>query len=69
MKLDGRGLVDDLILTFMHRPHYLELPLFFIFDYYHCRGLVPSRFYLLAPSLWYFALIVIYGKYHEFSIF
>ena len=65
MRLNSRNIVDDPILTPLHR---LRCPKLLLFYTLFCRQrLVPTESLLLASSLWYSTPIVSHRKYHKFS--
>ena len=68
-KPDSRDLVDDLILTLLHRLRCHKL--FPLHTYrYPCRRPIPlHRSYPPVPSWWCPAPAVICGKHHDFFIF
>ena len=68
IKPDSRDLIDNLILTFLHRLHYPKLPLLWILRYHYCWHLVSLHFYPPTPSWWCFTLAVTQRKHYELSI-
>ena len=67
-KPDSKTLVNDLILTFSHRPHYYKLPPSCTYRSHRHRRLILSCFYPPAPSWWCLAPAMTYRKRYESSI-
>ena len=71
MRLDSKDLVDDLILTLLHRPRCPKLPLLCTLRFHRHLRQTPFvwLFHPPAPSWWCPAPAVIRRKYYEFSTF
>ena len=71
MRADSRNLVDDLILTLLHRSRYPKLPsLHTLRFYYHlCQTLFVWLQHPPTPSWWCPTPTVICRKHHEFFTF
>ena len=65
----SRDLIDVLILTSLHRPHYTKLPLLHTPHYCrYCQTLFVWLFYPPVPSWWCLTSVVTCRKHHKFSI-
>ena len=68
MKPNSKDLMENLILTFMHRQCCPKLPPLYT-PHYHHQHPIPLRSLLPSPFWWCLAPAVTHRKHYEFSTF